>query len=83
MELQDDELSARVLVQIANAIDTDIQMKYEVPSGSANGFMAVLDIQAKVENNRILFRYFEKSMTSLRCPGTQRKWPWSEKCFAG
>ena len=82
LELQDDELSARVLVQIANAIDTDIQMKYEVPSGSANGFMAVLDIQAKVENNRILFRYFEKSMTSPFVIMKQSALSWNTKKMA-
>ena len=63
-ELSLDVISARIVVDIANSLEEDITMTFDTPSLNIEGRMPVLDMTVWVEDDEILFSFFEKPMAS-------------------
>ena len=66
-----DKRTFRILAEVANSIDKDIQMTYEVPSDSPNGNVPYLDTMVKVvyddkecPQGKIVHRHYVKPMAS-------------------
>ena len=58
---------ARILKDIANSIDENIQMEEEYPSKSDNNRLAILDIEVwKDDHNFIVYRHYEKKVASRK-----------------
>ena len=53
-------------MQIANSLENedDIQMTYDTPSKNVSKMMPVLDLQIWCENDRVMFKFYEKPMAS-------------------
>ena len=61
-----DEITARLMVSVANSLEPDIQFTYDAPSCNSDNKMPVLDLKIWCQDNKILFRFFEKSMAADR-----------------
>jgi hypothetical protein len=61
---EDDEITFRVIKEIINTIDKDIQMTGDVPSANANKRVPVLDMDMFMMNNRIVFSFYSKPMST-------------------
>ena len=48
------------LKKVADKVLDMLQFTFDYPSASAKGWMPCLDVQLKVEDNKILYKYFEK-----------------------
>jgi len=60
-----DVITARVVSEVANLIEDDIEMTYDTPSNSSDGMMPVLDIKVWMdESSKVKFKFYEKGMTS-------------------
>ena len=59
-----DVLSAQLVVNIVNSLESDISMTFDAPSLNENGRMAVLDMEVWCEDSTILFSFYEKPMVS-------------------
>ena len=58
---------ARILKDIANSIDENIQMEEEYPSKSDNNRLAILDVEVwKDDHNFIVYRHYEKKVASRK-----------------
>ena len=55
---------AKVLQKIANSLETDIQMTYDVPENHLDGKMPVLDLKIWVNNNKIFYTFYKKDVSS-------------------
>ena len=55
-----DVRTAKVLNQIANKLEPDIQMTFDVPSLHDDNMMPVLDLKVWVKNNRVLYTFIRK-----------------------
>ena len=64
--VEPDVITARLLVSIANSIEneSDIQMTYDTPSQNSSKMMPVLDLQVWCEENKLLFKFYEKPVSS-------------------
>ena len=62
--LDGDERTFRILQQIANTLENNIQLEFEVPSGN-NGKMPLLDLKVWSDNNQIFWEFYKKPMASL------------------
>ena len=64
----DEERTAVVLVSIANSINKDIQLTWDIPSNNTNKGMPVLDLEIWVEDmegtKKVLHSFYKKKMTS-------------------
>ena len=58
--------TARVFQSIANSICDFLQVTVDSPSQHESGFMPVLDIAVKVENNKILYKFYKKPIASKK-----------------
>ena len=65
-EEDDDERTARVLVEIANSVVPGIIMEYDVPSQNLDFKMAILDMKVWIdqETGNIMFQHYEKPSAS-------------------
>ena len=61
---EEDARTFGVLREIANSLDTDIQMTVEVPSDFADRRLPVLDLALWVNDNQVQFSFFKKPMSS-------------------
>ena len=77
--LEDDFRMARLLVSVANSIDTDIQMTFDCPSQNPGGRMPVLDLGIWYEENVIYFMFYEKPMSSRFVIMKESALPWRTK----
>ena len=67
LEGEDDDYTFRILLEIANGLDDDIQLTYEVPSGHEDGRLPVLDLGLQVVDNKIQHFFYRKGVTSPYC----------------
>ena len=69
-KIQADERSVKLLSEIANSIDTDIQLTYDAPSMNTSGKMPLLDTGVWMEKSegyqqgKIMFSHYRKPMAS-------------------
>ena len=61
---EEDARTFGVLREIANSLDTDIQMTVEVPSDFADRRLPVMDLALWVNDNQVQFSFFKKPMSS-------------------
>ena len=52
------------LQMIANSLDKDIQMTFDVPSLNESGLLPVLDLGLYIVNNQVIHRFYKKPMSS-------------------
>ena len=55
-----EELVMSKLKVVADNILAMLEFTFDTPGANAKGWMPCLDVQLKVENNIILYKYFEK-----------------------
>ena len=60
--------TANIILEIANSISESTKLTVDCPSLNINNnyFMPILDIQVKVINNKIEYRFYKKSMSNHR-----------------
>ena len=61
---ESDVRTAKVLNQIANKLEPNIQMTYDVPSLHADKKMPVLDLKVWVEDNKVKYTFKKKEVSS-------------------
>ena len=60
-----DVVTARVVSEVANLIENDIDMTYDEPSSSSDGMMPVLDVKVWMDEDfKVKFKFYEKEMAS-------------------
>ena len=59
-----DVRTTRILNQIANTLENDIQLTFDAPSLHPDGKMPVLDMKIWVEENRIKYTFYNKEVAS-------------------
>ena len=62
--IEDDAYTFGVLLDIANDLDSDIQMTCEVPSMHTDGRLPVLDLGLEIIDNKIKYFFYRKSVAS-------------------
>jgi hypothetical protein len=60
----EDERTAAFLCEVANSIHPSITVKSDYPSKNTDQKMPLLDLKLWVEDNRILFSFYSKEMSS-------------------
>ena len=50
--------------EIANSIDSDIEMEVDHPSNNEDGMLPCLDVKVWMENNKCLFTFYKKPVSS-------------------
>jgi len=60
----DDLRTLKVITEIANSLDDDIQLTFEVPSQQEDERLPVLDLGLKVVNNKVQHYFYKKPMSS-------------------
>ena len=60
----DEIRTAEILVNIANTIDPNIQLTWDVPSRNINNRMPVLDLELWVKDNVIYHSFYKKKVSS-------------------
>ena len=53
-----------IILEIANSIMDSIQLTVDCPSMHENGYMPILDIQARAENNKVIYKFYKKPVSS-------------------
>ena len=66
LEGEDDDYTYRTLLEIANGLDGDIQLTYEVRSCHVDGCLQVLDLGLQAVKNKIQF-FYRKELISPFC----------------
>ena len=61
-----DSRLARVLKDIANAVQEGIEMEEDHPSRNANGKMPILDMEVWMENGIVLYTHYQKKVSSKK-----------------
>ena len=56
--------TAKVLNTIANSLESDIQLTFDVPEYHADGKMPVLDMKIWIQDNQIMFTFYKKDVSS-------------------
>jgi hypothetical protein len=63
-EVEDDVITFEVIKDIINTIDKDIQMTGDVPSTNTSKRVPVLDMDMFMKNNRVMFSFYAKPMST-------------------
>ena len=56
--------TARIIQNIANSLEPDIQLTCDTPNNHPSGRMPVLDLEVWVKDNRIMHSFYSKPMSS-------------------
>ena len=62
--IPDDRRTAEIVLEIANSVTDTIKLTIDFPSNNEDGWIPNLDIQARVNNNRIEYKFFKKKMSN-------------------
>ena len=72
--------TAKVLNKIADSIDGMIAFTYDVPGNHNDGYLSVLDVKVKLqENGRIIYQFYEKSTKNSRVILADSALNWKQK----
>ena len=63
-DIPGDERTSKLFGELGNSISSFIKLTTDYPSKHENGFMPLLDIQVKVENNQVKYKFYSKPMSS-------------------
>ena len=63
-EIPDDERTARLLTQLGNEIFEFIRLTSDYPSAHPSGYMPLLDIQTRIQDGKVSYVFFKKSMSN-------------------
>ena len=55
--IPNDEHTAKLITELGNRISSFINLTCDYPSNNQSGYMPVLDVQVKVENNKIIYNF--------------------------
>ena len=61
-----DVRTAKIFKEVSNSICDFLQVTSDCPSQHESGYLPVLDIQVKVNNNRIVHKFYKKKISSKR-----------------
>ena len=61
-----DERTAKIILQIANAVTSDIRLTIDYPSNNESGWMPILDLQVKSDNNQLDWKFYKKKISNHR-----------------
>ena len=66
MLIPKDQRTANIVLEIANSISDSTKLTVDCPSMNANNnnFMPILDVQVKVTNNTIKYRFYKKVVSN-------------------
>ena len=56
--------TGKIIQEIGNSINNYIRLTVDTPSSHPSGWMPILNIQVKVENNKIVYKWFRKEMSN-------------------
>ena len=56
--------TAKILNIIANTLEHDIQMTYDIPENHSDGKMPVLDMKIWIEGNKVMYTFYKKGVSS-------------------
>ena len=59
-----DQRTAKIVLEIANSISESTKLTMDCPSMNNNNFMPILDVQVKVTNNTIEYRFYKKEVSN-------------------
>ena len=59
-----DKRTANIILQLANSVTNTIKLTIEYPTNNSSGWMTILDIQVRVRDNRIEYKFYKKSMAN-------------------
>ena len=59
-----DKRTAKLLTEIGNTVSNFIKLTADYPSNHGNGFMPLLDIQVRVVNNQVEYKFYSKPMSN-------------------
>ena len=63
-EIPDDERTAKLLTQLGNEIFEFIRLTSDYPSAHPSGYMPLLDIQTRIQDGKVSYVFFKKSMSN-------------------
>lgn len=56
--------TGRIIQEIGNSINNYIKLTVDTPSLHSSGWMPILNIQVKVEDNKVVYKWFKKEMSN-------------------
>ena len=59
-----DKRTAEIIKEIANGICNFIEVEIDYPSAHNYKYMPILDIEVKMENNKVMYRYYRKKIAN-------------------
>ena len=62
--IPNDIRTSKLLLEIANSISGFIKLTADSPSLHESGWMPILDLQVKVENNQIQYKFYKKPVAN-------------------
>ena len=57
--------TSKILLEIANSVSPFIVLTSDCPSNNPSGFMPLLDLKVKAEDNRIIHLFYKKEVSTL------------------
>ena len=63
-EIPADQRTAKIFKEISNSIYNFMQVTTDCPSQHESGYLPVLDIQVKIQNNKIVHKFYKKPISS-------------------
>ena len=64
MLIPKDQRTTKIVLEIANSISESTKLTIDCPSLNKNNFMPILDVQVKVTNNTIEYRFYKKEVSN-------------------
>ena len=64
LQVPDDQRTAKILLEIANSVSSFIKLTSDCPSLHNSGFMPILDLQVKAENNKLIWKFYKKEVAN-------------------
>ena len=64
LEIPADQRTSKLLLEIANSICQFTSLTVDCPSLNQDGFMPILDLKVKCEDNKIVTKFFKKEMAN-------------------
>ena len=63
-QIPGDIRTSKIYLELANSIMSFIKLTVDSPSLHENGYMAILDLEVKMVNNQVVYRFFKKSQST-------------------
>ena len=74
-----DTRTGRIIQEIGNSINNYIRLTVDTPSSHPSGWMPILNIQVKVEDNKVVYKWFRKEMSNYLLLLANSAMPWRTK----